>query len=82
MAPLCSMITLNSFSFSRGDRVDEIMTSKVEEGLRYAYRRCVGSVFSSKVGGFSANGIRRLRLSPKASKYLLLFRSVEFIHIK
>ena len=49
MAPLCSLITLNSFSSSRGNREDDIMNGKVEEGLRYPYRRCVASVFSSRV---------------------------------
>ena len=36
---LCSLITLNNFSSSLVERKEKIITSKVEEGLRYAYRR-------------------------------------------
>ena len=72
MALLCSLSTLNNFSFSKGDKREDIMTGSLDEGPRYAYLKFLGSSFSSILGGFSTERILRFELSLNSSKYHFL----------
>ena len=69
---LCSLSTLSNFSSSNGDKEEDIMTGSVDKGLKYAYLKFYGSVFSSILGGLSNKGISQFELSPNSSKYPFL----------
>ena len=69
---LCSLSTLNNFSYSKEEKEEDIMISSVDEGLRYAYLKCFGSGFSSILVGFSTEGISQFELSPNSLKYPFL----------
>jgi hypothetical protein len=57
MAFLCFLRIIMSFSFSDGDRREEMMTGRVEFSPRKAYSRLCGSSLSSRGGGSSTDGL-------------------------
>lgn len=56
MTLLCSFNILNNFSSSTLKREDEMIIGSVDEGLRYAYRKCADSGFCYILGAFSIYG--------------------------
>ena len=63
---LCSLSTLNNFSFSIEDKEEDIMIGSMNEGPRYAYLNFYGSSFSFILGGFSTEGMSRFELFPNS----------------